>query len=447
MAGLRVAQLLGPQTPEVILLEARSFPGGRVRSVYEKDGSLAYEAGPWRVGSSHERVRSLCKTFHVDLIPAPTPPLRKAKRVAPKTPGLSTWDVHALHSGSAAGADAADLETGYADQTHSASGSAPYEVTRGSTFSVAPAGLQALVGQLAEAATQAGADLRWNHVVEDVQERTDGRYDVHVRIRDGHNSFRSQTLRCDDLFICVPPGSCRAWTALQNHARCVLSSVEPGELHHIYARGNDTVPRGMHVVKDDLLGQTVSSQYAHSPWFQASYSGGRVARFWHNLFLAYPKIVPDILRSRLDKNVKDFRSHFWPVAFHRWRPVPGFDLTSSVRKAVRANAVKLPRVYIAGEAFSSHQAWMEGSLETAELAVRAWVSDRQWVEPILPRKRKNLNVVLVEGRSIPVNEWMAVHPGGSAPLQNHLGEDVTELMRQMDHSDHAWAVAFSLSYT
>ena len=442
MAGLRVAQLLGPG---VILLEARPSPGGRVRSVYEKNGSLAYEAGPWRVGSSHERVRALCRELQVDLTPAPTPPLRKKKRASPTIPGLSTWDVHALHSSSAAEADAADLETGYADQTHSASGSAPYEVAKGSTFFVAPTGLQAFVDRLAEAATEAGADLRWNHMVQDVRERTDGRYDVHVRVRDGHNSFRSQTLSCDDLFLCLPPGACRAWTALQNHARCVLSSVEPGELHHIYSRGDERVPRGLHVSKNDLLGQTVSSQYPLSPWFQASYSGGRVARFWHNLFLAHPKIVPDVLQGLLKRPVKDLRSHFWPVAFHRWRPVPGFDLNSSVRKAVRANSVKLPGVYIAGEAFSSHQAWMEGSLETAELAVRACVLDRRRGKSAVSGKLRDRSVVFVEGRTIPVKEWQSVHPGGAAPLQNHLGEDVTELMRQMDHSDHAWAVAFSLS--
>ena len=43
--------------------------------------------------------------------------------------------------------------------------------------------------------------------------------------------------------------------------------------------------------------------------------------------------------------------------------------------AIRPHATDLPRLYVAGEAFSSYQAWMEGALETAELALTAFAED------------------------------------------------------------------------
>jgi hypothetical protein len=52
--------------------------------------------------------------------------------------------------------------------------------------------------------------------------------------------------------------------------------------------------------------------------------------------------------------------------------------------------------------------------------------------------------VRVEGHRVAVGDWAKVHPGGAAAIRNHLGEEVSSLMKHMGHSAHAWAVVHSL---
>jgi len=85
---------------------------------------------------------------------------------------------------------------------------------------------------------------------------------------------------------------------------------------------------------------------------------------------------------------------------------------------------------------------MEGALETAQLALGAYRR-----RPCNVPRLHSQKVVYVEGRAINVADWMDVHPGGRAALENHMEEDVTQLMKHMNHSDHAWAVVHSLKQT
>jgi monoamine oxidase len=439
LAGLEVARRL---RGDVVVLEASARPGGRIRTRYEDKGRVAYEAGPWRVPETHTRVRRLFDELGVALVPlrTPSPPEEKGPSVA----GLTTWDAHALRTGDPSEADRLDLATGYADETHAAS--APY-TTSAERYYVAPEGFSRLVERLA---ATVDADVRYDHRVVDVTVDADAprrRYVLTVRRRVGHNAFRTETVRCDALAVCVPPHVCKEWTVFRAHARSVLSAVVAGPLHHIYVR-DAAHPQGRHVKRADALGaQFVSSQYEGGAWFQASYTGGRLATLWHHLRLAAPDAFWTVLRTQVRNLVgwtpaedAEHASHYWPHAYHAWRAVPRFDLARAVHAAVRPNPHALPRVVLAGEAFSSHQAWMEGALETAELAVAALL--RPSVSRPLP-ERASFSLT-VEGWTLDVAAWARVHPGGEAALRNHLGEDVTALLHHVGHSDHAWAVVHSL---
>ena len=116
-------------------------------------------------------------------------------------------------------------------------------------------------------------------------------------------------------------------------------------------------------------------------------------------------------------------------------------VAGAVAMAVEPNPTALPRVYLAGEAWSAHQAWMEGALQTAELALAAFARgarSRRHVPLLAP------TWVRVEGRVLDVAAFVAVHPGGEAALRNHLGEDVGALLAHVGHSEDAWAVVHAL---
>ncbi len=441
LSGLVVARTLQRRGYTVRVLESRERCGGRIRSVYDSKGRLAYESGPWRVAEAHTRARRLFAELKTALVPTSTPTPNDHHPVSETIPGLSTWDVNALSTGDPRKADLMDLQTGYADETHSASGSAPYLVDSTAYF-VAPDGFDAMVDRLVE--TLEPGTVRYRCSVTDLRVEDDVAF-VDVSERTGHNSFERTTTTCDALFVCVPPSQCMHWTAFAKHAKSVMHAVKPGELHHIYVR-HSAFPAGVH--KRDatsMLGQSISSQYSNA-WFQASYTAGRIARFWYNLRLQSPESFREILRRTLRVMLRirvhptsEVRSHFWPVAYHAWRPVPDFDLGRSVRLAVRPNPAVMPNVYLAGEAFSSHQAWMEGALETAEIAVEAFTTKKR------PAGRKGRSDrVYVDGRWVDVSRWALVHPGGQDVIRNHREEDVGALMAHIGHSADAWAVVHSL---
>lgn len=431
VAGLYAAAELQNRYEHVTLLEARPTPGGRVRTSYDATTkTVEYEAGPWRVPSDHRRVRALFQRHDLPLVPiaTPTPPHSRVSRVRT---GMSIWDSHVL-DGDVTRADAADRATGYADQTTAASGTDPY-TTGSRTFFVCPDGFSALANRMASTVR----DLRYDHRVADVvmHETT---FTVRVSRRAGPTRFEMSTLECDLLVVCVPPTVSKEWTALREHARSTLCAVTEGALSHIYVRAPH--PPATHVrCPDSTLAQTISSQYGND-WFQASYSGGRIAQFWHHLrsqsVSRFKTVLYETLRRRMGIVVSsdaEHRAHYWPCAYHLWRPAPGFDMRRAVRHAVQPNPKSCPNLFFAGEAFSSHQAWMEGAVETAEMVLETIVHGGD--SPALDNETR------IDGRPVDVRAWSQSHPGGARALENHAGEDLGVYMRHVGHSDQAWAFA------
>lgn len=434
LAGLRIASELD----DVILLESRSVPGGRVRTSYDISGVVEYEAGPWRIPGDHTRVRSLFEREGLTLVPLATPSVHTSRAPSVR-PGVSIWDANVLQfDTSPPYADMADLATGYADQTSAASGSSPYTTASGA-FSVCPSGFTSLVSKLSERVR----DVRYDHRVVDVFVDVHG-YSVHVSQRVSSTCFKSYVIRCATLFVCVPPSVSRDWTALRDHARSTMCSVTGGELCHVYVKHDAMPSHTHHLNPDSILSQTVSSQYGNS-WFQASYSGGRIARFWKHLHNHDVTMFWSTLRNALYRwygihvpRDTEHRFHHWPCAYHQWLPVPSFDMRRAVYNAIEPNPSVLPRLFIAGEAFSSHQAWMEGALETAELALVRYHGSGGGVFPASDSDTR------IDGCPIDVSRWCKSHPGGESALLNHTGEDMGVYMRHIGHSDGAWAIAHSL---
>ena len=435
LGGLRVAESLGNDV-HCVVLEGKPECGGRIRTERE-GGRVLYEAGPWRVPSSHRRVRDCFACHGVALRPCRTEP-HEAPAMEHKR-GLSTWGANAMKHG-VRHANHLDGRTGYLGQTDSASGSAPYLVRAGTTFSVAPEGFSALVAALAR-----GKNVHTNERVTDVVQGFGGTYLVYATRRTDDGRFVETSYRCDAVFSCVPPAVSATWTVFAAHARACTHRVEAEALNHVYARSH-TAADVHHAWADDVLGQTVTSQYSDSDWIQASYTSTRLAHFWNNLrFQSVPSFVR-LLRERLARHGIELvrgttpRMHFWETAYHKWHPTPDFDLALAVRQCVEVNARHLPRVYNVGEAFSSHQAWMEGALETADLAVELFRSGRH----ALPVRRRQPHELSVEGRIIDTRRFLDAHPGGADAIRRHQGETVDKLFSHIGHSRVAWRVLGSM---
>ena len=399
VAGLFVARALARRGYAPTVLEASSALGGRVRTVREDDGRVAYEAGPWRVPSTHARVRALCREFGLALAPAPTPPLHAhngrpehAKRDATDDAGLTTWEAHALRARDPARADAVDLATGYAGRRTAPSGRrrttprAPRRLRRGPLRSRRARARARRRGGATRGrrgdgrARRRPAPRRWRRRWRWRRGGGGGRYALRVRRRVGSNAFADGVVRADVVFVCVPPHACREWSAFRAHARSTMAAVEPGVLHHVYARDGRAAA-------------------ARPPRRHAAARADRR--------LAVPqRVVPGVVQRRPRRAAVAPAAHGRPGALRRDAARRAATLRRPRRRrraqpplAVRVPRVgggaalcprappgrarraallrALPRVYLAGEAFSSFQAWIEGALETAELALDRATPTRQ----------------------------------------------------------------------
>ena len=440
IGGLRVAnQLLHKYGIRVVVLERSSRVGGRVQSVYHDD-TLLYEGGPWRIPSTHKRMIGLAQDFGLRLDPLPfsTPP----HDTSDETQGLSHWEASLVRGKSPLACDAADLASGYAGQSHCASGSSPYSADTDAYFTVKEGFQRGIIDALAR-----GLDVRLDTRVVEVGRLSSGKYQITCRQRLGDNSFDTVTFDCDELFLCVPPSAALDWTIVRQWGLAQVHAVSYEPLQHIYARSKTRLPHAFHVIRPSTaLAQLISPIYAWSEWFNASYSGGRVAHFWHRLRMISPLRFVEFLKSELRRhlsiNIDDHvRVHHTEIAYHIWKPAPNFTLNKAVAMAVMPHPTRLPNVYWVGEAFSSFQGWMEGALETADLAVNI---SKGGCSHILPTRLATGNEVIVDDRIISVDAFIRGHPGGEAPLRNHMGEDASELFRHIGHSSNAWSVVFNL---
>ena len=427
IAGLYLAT----KRPAALLLERRASVGGRVRTVHTPHG--LYEAGPWRVHESHAKMLALVREYGLTVRRNTS---SKADRGAPEgveaaKAGFSEHDVRVLAQG-AEYARAMDVLSGYEGMAAAASDANVYHANRhvGGAYHYVVEGFGELVARMAK---RCQGRVRTKSLVTDVARHADGHYLVHVQ-------GRAAPIACDEVFCCVPPRFMEEWPSVRGWVRPQTACVRTAPLCHVYAtlKGDERLQKTFFRTTGEL-GQVISGE---NRWFQASYTAGRTAEFWNRLALddqAFRAKVRGMVRGALRKEVDEVRAHFWQDAVHYWVPVYKTPTKDLVARAVVPHPVALPRFYCAGEAFSGTQGWCEGALQTAEAALLAAAAAGPPPPAQYPEK-----YVLFQGRILDVAEWMEVHPGTKALVEDRLGQDITGVFGLVDHSKNAYATVFGL---
>lgn len=437
LAGLFVARTLRMRHhTQSLILEASKKAGGLIQSVYNDEGRVMYESTLCQILSSHTRALELCKALKVELRPTK---MRAPTQRQSHTPGLSQWEAVALTRRNPLSADHADLLTGCSDHTqvestpfcHATDAIDIDQYTSDNGFS-----------QLVDKLVQDTRILYDTRVV-DIR-RTGVEYKVQCRCRE-NDKFVNRIYTATVVFICVPPHAAERWTIVSQWARAQLYTVQSSPLNRIYAQ--TSAPTSFHTASSmSLLGQSIASQF-NNEWFQASYTGGRLARFWHNLRMLNPAqfvtlLIAEVRRSlHLIPRRESFVSCYKEHGYHFWRANPMFNIDKAVRACVMPNPKHLPNVFWCGEAFSSHQGWMEGALETAELAVNIFTKSTSYV---FPRRGLGSDEVIIEGRILDVSKWANVHPGGIEAIRTQESRNASDLFYHNRHSDNAWAIVHAL---
>jgi monoamine oxidase len=351
IAGLYCAMHL---PPPVLLIEASQRLGGRVHTV---DG---LEAGAGRFSPVlHRRLKKLIDGFGLTTAPNGVGgrpydvALREVVRKAGRLPKAYLQGV-SFHRAcvDVVGPDAArELQSQFGYD-------AEFEVTNAwdalRTFSTdfAPGiayhhctqGLSSLIDAMASAVRKRGAEIRMgtklSNIAWDSRART-------FALNDG-------ALTCHRVVLALPPDALRSVVTFPVAA---LDDVEAVSLHRLYARAARPHGLSRHTV-DGPMRQVIPMD---DRVFMV-YNDTRAADDYHRL----EKLGGDTLRRALqrDSGVKlvSVVSHYWPAGVHAWKP--GVD-SERVAQRMLQPVERVP-LFVCGEAFSRHQGWIEGALQTAE---------------------------------------------------------------------------------
>jgi hypothetical protein len=439
MAGAYLAHHMHHQDIDFCLLEVSYKLGGRHQTI-KKDCNVLYEAGAWRVHSSHKRLIKLCKQLdlHLDFLEKQEKRPFSLKGIA----GLSKLDQVILEKeGDIKKALITELELGYQGSLEADSTSHPYrsKTEEGEYYTISE-GQEALITRLVRDISK--KRIKTHHRVLDFQP-FEGGYQVKVACDNDKDDIKEKIFNCKYLFSCIAQFDAWAWTPVQEYLYPLLNAVFPHALHHIYARGKGNF-RGKRRMTNKVVEQIVPPTH-DKKWFQISYSAGRAAEFWNRYKLKYGLAkMKTLLEDYTGFELEEIASYHWTYGYHMWQPVPQFDIKKAVTYSIEPQPNKLPHFYWSGECFSSYQGWSEGALETSDMVLDCWHNKKHLVPLYKNIPTKYKEIMIFDGRILDVRKWKEVHPGSKELIEKHLGEDISKRFRFIKHSDLSWAALYSL---
>lgn len=454
------AKLVKGGVNDVKVYESRPMLGGRVRTTRDKDGKPLFNDFAWRVGANNTRMLALAKELGIELEEQFTPNQgspadgHASEPKAGKAP-LSVFATNALESGTGA-ADQKDRESGYAGR--GAQVSFPHESHAAKNY-VCKNGMNEYVNAIAALLPEDVVQVK--HRCLDVRKNEapgqDG-YTVDLAKQEANGEWKVFSVQASTVVLAAPPFSLRQFSVAKQGLNPALFAVHERRLGHIYAKcaadsdqkapdtsqGENRIYRS---VPDNILQQVISGDYGNSI-FQAGYACDRFERVWREVGYQGPDALRQEVIKQLDKlattvlpEVKglNIEEIFLRIGFvHRWHieaHVSGKTKEQLSAQAIYPNAGFLPNLHLVGEAFSAHQGWTEGALQTAEDCAEIILNgmDSDSSSPHSKLVTADLNdkshkLMQYHGVVMDVSDWPACHPGGAGPIRGMTGKDVTDVV-------------------
>lgn len=416
VTGLTTALKLLAQHPDkkVVVLEKYGKLGGRVMT-FKKDipgvAHVQWENGAGRIHSSHKRLLKLVN--HYGLHTAPISPDAEFRRcnhrgcAKPKpdhfeellqtfiTPLQSlsrqTLGAHTLLQVASEihGPEKAKSlfnQFPYYTEVHSlradlALKTFAAEMGTRNNYSVLIEGFSALIDSLAADIRTRGGHIRPRHTLKTYKEHydADGKFshiEAFVEIYNPDTKETSQhTLNVRRLVLALHAEALRklkplrTWTPLK-----YLGSAPLIRIYAIFPKGKngrvwfDTIPR---TITTNTLRYVIPIN-PDKGIIMISYTDGLDTRPWFKLADSADPGAAAALQKKLMREVRltfgddvpeplYLKAHPWSVGTTYWKP-GSYDVTAMSRAAHKVS----PHVFVAGEAISLNQAWIEGALESVE---------------------------------------------------------------------------------
>lgn len=478
----------------VCTLEKDSRWGGRIRTIH--NGNDTYEAGGARFHENHKHLFRLIKRYNIDIVGLDkrsreyrprlcdpnksearmkSPAYKFIKEILESSSQYSASFLRSITFGEFAelvlGAtkkEMARLSFGYdgefdAINAHDGISMFRKDFDTSERYYVCRDGLGALIDKILD---ELGNTPRFSweghleHRVSKI-ERKDGVFSIVSTTLDG----RKHHMKARAVIAALPKEALQNLYPWNNEQMKMIDTVNEVPCERIYAKYTSPWFAGIRATTTDLplrqfipitenIAMISYSDSKHAIGWNQTASLGKeslVTRLHNELRELFPeKSVP--------KNPLWIEAYFWKDAIHMWKPgVNSLVARKNIQTRLWDSRQDTP-FYVCGEAYSSHQCWVNGALESVEQIMpfvkkqagkknRMHVkggSDResewkQWIAKKTSNSQKKLGKsdlhelrkmypdakwVLFKDRLIDLSQWYYMHPGGQTPYDNHMHKDV-----------------------
>ena len=257
----------------------------------------------------------------------------------------------------------------------------------------------------------------------------------------------NKVLKCKKVILAIPKIDLLKFNILNDH-NLLINSVAQNNYIRIYAKypkiNNKYWFEDLDTIITDKPIRKIIPVDKKNGLIQISYCDNHYAEIFNNYNMC------DKMYNLVEKNLKEIfknikipkptylRAHYWDYGTHWW--LPQVDSSKTMEEIIQPDD-KIP-LYIIGEAYSDHQAWMEGCITSAnKLLKRLNINNQKGgkkykkysLSEVKKHNKRNDAWVIYKKGVYDITKWIPLHPGGNVILYG-LGKDITKMFENVGHS-------------
>ena len=359
-------------------------------------------------------------------------------------------------------------------------------------FYILKSGLSDIINNLVEYIKKHKVDIKKNYYLDKIV-KTDNDNEQGYQINVLKNYQEPKVFETKNLVLAIQQKDLLKIKYLTRHQKIskLLNTVSHQPLYRIYARypviNGKVWFKNVPKICTNLHIKFIIPYDYEKGLIMISYTDGKVAKYWNDKLAAGEDILMNQLNNDLKKLFPDIKipnplwvkHHYWSSGAAYWKT--GVESNKIIPQIIEPFGKK-ESIYICGENFSNHQAWMEGALQTSELVVselnkniknqeggnqnsskkpisnksksksKSKKNTKSKLKKSKSKKTKKLNKytikevekhnkksdawLIINKKVYDVTKWIDKHPGGMIIMKG-VGKDATEMFRSIGHSSNA----------
>ena len=254
----------------------------------------------------------------------------------------------------------------------------------------------------------------------------------------------------------------------------MINSIQPEPLYRIYARYPRDKETGkvwfadIPKIATNLPIKYIIPMNYEKGLIMISYTDAKYAKYWMQQ-LANDKFE-EILNKQLKQVFPDkvipkpkwYKHYYWNAGAGYWKP--GYSRMDIMPQMIKPFGNE-EEIFICGENYSSHQAWVEGALETADMVLSKLLSKllgnssgsrssrsnksvkrtkklqsggvkKYTMDEVAKHNKKSDAWIVIDGIVADITNWIPKHPGGNIIMKG-VGKDASKLFHSIGHDEYA----------